>query len=67
MLYTTASKEVHEKDISGKYLTPFGYVNSAPDGKPASDPSLAKQLWERSMVLYRKHMPDMKIPDGLSR
>ena len=35
MLYAATSKVVREKDISGKYLTSYSYVNSTPDGKPA--------------------------------
>ena len=65
MLYTTTSKEVQEKDISGIYMTPYGFVNSAPDGKPASDFMLAKQLWKRSIELCKKHVPEMKIDDDI--
>lgn len=44
MLYAATSKETQEKDISGKDMTPYGFVNSAPDGEPASDSRLVKQL-----------------------
>ena len=43
MLYEATSNEVAEKGISGKYLTPYEYVNSAADAKPAADPALAKE------------------------
>ena len=33
MLHAGTSDEVREKDISGKYMTPYGYVNSAPEGR----------------------------------
>ena len=65
MLYAATSKEVQEKDISGEYMTPYGFVNSAPDGKPASDSMLAKQLWKRSIELCKKHVPEMKIDDDI--
>ena len=65
LLYAAASKEVRKKELSGKYMTPYGYVNSAPFGKPASDPVLAEQLWKRSIELFEKHVPEMKIDDGL--
>ena len=31
MLYAPAADEMQNNDTSGKYLTPFGFVNTAPD------------------------------------
>ena len=33
MLYAGIADEVRERDISGKYLTPYGYVNSTREGR----------------------------------
>jgi hypothetical protein len=65
LLYAATSEEVKEKDISGRYMTPYGFINSAPKGKPASDPILAEQLWKRSIELCEKYVPEMKIDDDL--
>lgn len=63
LLYTATSDEVCEKDISGKYLTPYGYVNSAPEGKAASSEKLAEELWQRSVKLCKNHVPEMEVPN----
>ena len=63
MLYAAAASEVRENDITGKYLTPYGYVNSAPEGKPAGSEALAEQLWKRSMEICKEHVPQLRIPD----
>ena len=62
MLYTSTSREIREKDISAKYLTPYGYVNSAPDQKPAGDPELAKTLWEESIKVCGKYIEGFEGP-----
>ena len=65
MLYAATSKVIREKDISGKYLTPYGYVNPTPDGKPAGSPASAKELWERSLELCLVYVPEMSIANKL--
>ena len=44
IFYAGTSNEVREKDISGKYRTPYRYINSAPGGKAAGNPVLGKDL-----------------------
>ena len=61
-LYAATSDEVREKDITGKYMTPYGFVNSAPDQTAAGNAALAKQLWERSTELCQKYAPELKLP-----
>ena len=61
MLYAATSDEVREKDITGKYLTPYGFINNATDGKPAADPSLRQQIWRRSIELCEYFVPEMEI------
>ena len=62
MLYTSTSSEVREKDITGKYLTPYGYVNSAPDKTPAGNFELAKTLWEESSKVCGKYIEGFEGP-----
>lgn len=62
MLYAAASDEVREKDVSGKHLTPYGYVNSATDGKAAGSEALAGHFWDRSMEICKEHVPEFQTP-----
>ncbi|KAI9676170.1 MAG: hypothetical protein M1817_000915 [Caeruleum heppii] len=65
LLYAATSPEIPDKDITGKYLTPYGYVNSAPEGTPATDLKLGTQLWERSVELCGKFVGRLRMPEGL--
>lgn len=57
--------EIQTKDITGKYLTPYGFVNTAPDAAPAGNIDLAKTLWEESVSTCRKHVPESDIPEWI--
>ena len=65
MLYAATSSEVQSKDITGEYLTPYGFVNSAPDAAPAGNVELAKALWKESVETCRKHVPGLDIPEWI--
>ena len=65
MLYAGISDEVPEKDISGKYMTPYEYVNSTLEEKPAGNPVLAKELWEESLDFCKEHVLEMKVRGDL--
>ena len=66
MVYAGTADEVREKDITGKYLTPYGYVNSAPDKTAAGDENLAAELWQRSKELCGKFAPSLGFPNSLA-
>lgn len=66
MLYAGTSDEVREKDITGKYLTPYGYVNSAPDKAAAGNKKLAIELWQRSKELCEKYAPSLDFSKNLA-
>ena len=59
MLYAATADEVREKDIAGKYFTPYGFVNDTVNGKPAGDSLLGEELWKKSIELCKKYMPEM--------
>ena len=65
MLYATTSNEVREKDITGRYLIPYGFVNNAPDKAAAGCLRLARELWRKSVEICRKHVPGFKIPESI--
>ena len=56
---------MREKDITQKYLTPYGYVNPAPEQTAATDPALGKQLWQRSKELSEQYVPGLEFPQTL--
>ena len=61
MLCAVTSEEVKDKDIIGKYLTPYGFVNSAPDGTSAAGNKLAKALWTESVEACWRSVPGIEI------
>lgn len=65
MLYAASSPEVQSKDITGKYLTPYGFVNNAPNAAPAGNIELAKALWKDSVETCRRHVPQLDIPEWI--
>ena len=65
MLYAATNEEVREKDLTGKYFTPYGYINPAVEGTPAGDEVLAGVLWKRSAEICARVVPGWRGGEGL--
>ena len=48
LLFAATSREVQGKDITGKYLTPYDYVNNVVEKVLVGNDAVARELWQRS-------------------